>query len=150
MDAQKNMAAKILKCGKSRVWMNPSRLADIEESITLEDVRRLVRDGVIYARPKKGISSFRKKKLAAQKKKGRRRGRGSVKGYKGTRLNKKQAWMRTVRSLRVLIKNLRSEKKIDNKTYRDLYTKSKSGYFRSKGHVMIYLERNNLIKKEAS
>ena len=146
--SQKLMAAKIMKCGTSRVWMDPSRLGDIEEAITSEDVRRLIRDGVISARPKQGLSSFRKKKLAAQKKKGRRRNRGSTKGHKGTRLNKKVNWMRTIRSLRTLLSDLKSQKKIDNKTYRDLYTKSKSGYFRSKGHVMIYLERNNLIKKE--
>ena len=70
------MAAKIMKCGKSRVWMDPTRLADIEEAITSEDVRRLIRDGVIAAKPKKGLSTFRKKKIAAQKKKGRRRNRG--------------------------------------------------------------------------
>ena len=146
MIAQKNMAAKIMKCGRSRVWMDPSRIADIEEAITSEDVRRLVRDGVITARPKQGISNFRKKKLAAQKKKGRRRNRGSVKGHKGTRLQKKRTWIKAIRSIRILLRELKDQKKIDNKTYRDLYTKSKSGYFRNKGHVMIYLERNNLLK----
>ena len=47
-----------------------------------------------------------------------------------------------------LLKELKSTGKVDNRTYRDLYTKSKSGYFRSKSHVMIYLERNSLLKKE--
>src|SRR3989344_4888110 len=147
MKSQVMMAAKIMKCGKSRVWMDPTRLADIEDAISSEDVRRLVRDGVIAARPRTGISNFRKKKIAAQKKKGRRRDRGSVKGHKGTRLNKKQLWMKTIRSIRKLLHELKEQSKIDNKTYRDLYTKSKSGYFRSKSHVMIYLERNGLLKK---
>jgi large subunit ribosomal protein L19e len=141
------MAAKILKCGESRVWMDPIRTADIGEAITSEDVRHLIKDGVIAAMPKRGLSSFRKNKTAGQKRKGRRRGPGSVKGHKGTRLKKKQTWMRTVRSIRRLLKDLKTENRIDNRTYRDLYTKSKSGYFRSKSHVMIYLERNNLIKK---
>lgn len=127
--------------------MNPSRLADIEEAITSEDVRRLIKDGVIAARPKGGLSNFRKKKLAEQKRKGRRRGRGSVKGKKGTRLQKKQNWMKTIRSIRAMLRELKEKGNIDNRTYRDLYTKSKSGYFRSKSHVMIYLERNGLLKK---
>ena len=148
MKSQREMAAKVMKCGKSRVWMDPSRLADIEEAITLGDVRHLINDGVIAAQPKKGLSNFRKKKIAAQKKKGRRRGQGSVKGHKGTRVNKKRTWIKTIRSIRKLISELKAKNSIDNKTYRDVYMKSKSGYFRSKSHVMIYLERNNLLKKE--
>ncbi|MFA4819735.1 MAG: 50S ribosomal protein L19e [Candidatus Aenigmatarchaeota archaeon] len=147
MKSQCEMAAKIMKCGKSRVWMDPSRLADIADAITSEDVRHLIKDGVIKVKPKKGLSSFRKKKIAAQKKKGRRRGHGSTKGKKGTRLNKKHTWMKTIRSIRKLIKDLKETKSIDNKIYRDIYMKSKSGYFRSRSHVMNYLERNNLIKK---
>ncbi|HIG97345.1 MAG TPA: 50S ribosomal protein L19e [Candidatus Aenigmarchaeota archaeon] len=145
--SQLEMAAKIMKCGKSRVWMDPTRLADIEEAITSEDVRRLIRDGVIAAKPKKGLSTFRKKKIAAQKKKGRRRNRGSTKGKIGTRFNKRHTWMKTIRAVRKLIKDLKETKSIDNKTYRDVYMKAKSGYFRSRSHVMNYLERNNLIKK---
>jgi large subunit ribosomal protein L19e len=148
LNSQKMMAAKLMKCGKSRVWMDPSRSADISEAITSEDVRKLIKDGVIRPVPKKGLSSFRTKKNAAQKAKGRRRGRGQIKGAKGTRLNKKRSWIKTIRSIRILIKDLKAKKEVDNKIYRDLYMKSKSGYFRSKAHVMIYLERNNLIKKE--
>ncbi len=146
MKAQRSMAAKILKCGESRVWMDPSRVADIEEAITSSDVRRLIKDGVVSAVPKGGLSSFRKKKITEQKRKGRRRGRGSVKGKKGTRSRKKLTWIKTIRSIRRLLRELKQNNRIDNRTYRDLYTKSKSGYFRSKSHVTIYLERNNLLK----
>lgn len=142
------MAAKILKCGLSRVWMNPSRLADIDEAITAEDIRRLIKDGVIAAKPKIGISSFRKNKIAEQKRKGRRRGRGSVKGSRGTRLRKKDTWIKTIRPIRSMLRQLKSDGRVDNRTYRNLYKKSKSGFFRSRGHVMIYLERNNLLKNK--
>jgi large subunit ribosomal protein L19e len=74
------MASRIMKCGVTRVWINPERIADVEEAITAEDVRSLIRDGVIRARQKKGLSNFRRKKAALQKQKGRRRGRGSRKG----------------------------------------------------------------------
>lgn len=142
------MAAKILKCGESRVWMDPSRLGDIADAITSEDIRHLIKDGVVSKSPKKGLSNFRKKKIARQKKKGRRRDRGSVKGKKGTRLNKKDSWMGTIRAIRKLLAELKKKESIDNATYRDVYMKSKSGYFRSKSHVMIYLERNGLLKKD--
>ena len=146
--AQLEMAAKILKCGRSRVWMDPSRMADIGDAITSADIRRLINDDVIRVAPKKGTSNLRKKAKAAQKKKGRMRGKGSFKGHKGTRLNKKETWMKTIRAIRTLLRELKERKEIDNKTYRNIYSRSKSGFFRSRAHVMIYLERNNLLKKE--
>lgn len=145
MKLQKEIAARILKCGKSRIWMDPSRIEEIEEAITNEDVRRLIRDGVIKAKPKLGISTYRKKKRMIQKKKGRRKGRGSK---KGTKALKKKIWISRIRAQRKLLKELRSQGKIDKKTFRIIYKKSKGGFFRSKAHLMAYLEKENLIKKE--
>ncbi|MBI2579947.1 MAG: 50S ribosomal protein L19e [Candidatus Aenigmarchaeota archaeon] len=141
---QKTMAAKVMKCGRSRVWIDPARLADVYEAITLADVRKLVRDGVVAKLPENGTSSFRTKKLLAQKAKGRRKGRGS---RKGCITNKKSEWTKRIRAIRKLIIHLKEEGRIDNSAYRDVYRKSKSGFFRSKSHVMIYLERNNLLRK---
>lgn len=147
--SQKMVAARILKCGLSRVWMDPSRSADIAEAITAEDLRGLINDGVIRATPKRGLGSFRRKKLALQKQKGRRKGKGSRKGGLGTRLRRKDAWMSRIRAIRKLLTQLKAEGKIDGKTYRSIYVKSKSGFFRSRSHVLIYLERNNLLKQVA-
>jgi large subunit ribosomal protein L19e len=147
LKSQRMIAAKLMKCGKSRVWMDPARSADIADAITAGDVRKLINDGVISPVQKKGLSSFRKKKKAAQKKKGRMRSHGSFKGAKGTRLNRKQAWMKTIRAIRELLSELKEKKEIDNKTYRKVYMISKSGFFRSRAHIMIYLERNALLKK---
>lgn len=147
--SQKQMASRILKCGLTRVWLDPARSADIAEAITAADVRKLIDDGVIREIPKKGISSYRTKKIRSQKKKGRRKGKGSRKGSLGTRMKKKKVWMSRIRALRSLMSELREKKKIDNKTYRDIYIKSKSGFFRSRSHIMIYLERNNLLKGES-
>ncbi len=146
LKSQKIMASKTMKCGKSRVWIDPTRIADVSDAITLADIRKLISDGVIRKLPEKGLSGFRTKKRAAQKAKGRRKGKGSRKGGAGTRLPKKKTWMKRIRAIRKLIRHLKDEGKIDNKTYRDVYVKSKSGFFRSKSHVMIHLERNGLLK----
>ena len=143
--SQKTMASRLLKCGITRVWINPERIADVEEAITAADIRSLIKDKVIAAKPEKGTSSFRRKKIASQKKKGRRRGHGSRKGNVAGL--KKRQWMSRIRAIRKLLRQMKAEEKIDGKTYRLMYIKSKSGIFRSKSHVMIYLERNNLIKK---
>lgn len=148
LKSQRNIAAKILKCGKNRVWFDPSRPGDIAEAITTRDVERLIKDGVIKVMPKKGISNFRKKKLAAQKKKGRRKGAGSRKGRANTRAPKKKLWIKRIRAMRNFLKELRDQGKMEKKVYRELYMKAKGGFFRNKSHLNIYIERNKLLKGE--
>ncbi|MBI2076557.1 MAG: 50S ribosomal protein L19e [Candidatus Aenigmarchaeota archaeon] len=147
LKSQRDMASRILKCGKSRVWFEPSRIADIEEAITAEDIRRLVSDDVIKLLPKKGLSSFRKKKAAGQKSKGRRKNKGSRKGSLGTRVPAKKLWVKRIRVLRKMLKELVAEGKLEKKTYRKLYRTAKSGYFRSRVHMMSYIEKNDMLKK---
>jgi large subunit ribosomal protein L19e len=143
--SQKQIASRILKCGITRVRIDPARIADASEAITAQDIRKLISDGVVYEEPKKGNSGFRIRKNAAQKKKGRRRGRGSRKG--NVRGKSKRQWIARIRAIRKLLVELKTEGRIDPKAYRDMYIKSKSGQFRSRSHVMIYLERNSLLKK---
>src|SRR3989344_6754233 len=94
---QKRTAARIMKCGLSRVWIDPVRIKDVQEAITGHDIRRLIKDRVIEKLPKRGISSYRKNKIRLQKKKGRRRGQGSRKGHIGG-LQKTQ-WVKKIRVL---------------------------------------------------
>ena len=147
--SQKRMASKIMKCGTTRVWLDPARSADIAEAITSADVRKLIADGVIKVLPEIGQSNFRAKYIRKQKAKGRRKGKGSRTGRLGTRIRKKQTWMTRIRSIRRLLLEMKGKKEIDSKVYRLMYIKSKSGLFRSRAHVMIYLERNNLIAKKS-
>ncbi len=147
LKSQKIIASRVLKCGASRVWFEPSRIADIEEAITAGDIRRLVADDVIRALPKKGLSSFRKKKSMEQKSKGRRKGKGSRKGRLGTRMNKKELWIKRVRILRKMLQGMKAEGNLENKIYRKLYRTAKSGFFRSKSHMMSYIEKNSLLKQ---
>jgi large subunit ribosomal protein L19e len=144
---QKTLAARIMKCGRDRVWMDPSRVADAAEAITAEDIRKFIKDGVIVKTPKRGVSNFRKKKIAKQKLKGRRRDRGSKKGTLHTRTPKKRTWIKKIRALRDQLTKLRDENSIARSDYRKLYMKAKSGFFRSRAHLMFYLERNELLKK---
>lgn len=145
LKTQKRIAARVLNCGVSRVWIDPERVNDAADAITAQDITRLVREGVIEARPKKGTSRARARKIQEQKKKGRRRGKGSKKGHVAG--ESKRQWMRTIRALRSQLRQLRKEEKIEKKDYRKLYMKSKSGFFRSRAHLMTYIERNSLMKK---
>jgi ribosomal protein L19E len=72
--SQKRIVASVLKCGVNRVWFDPSRISDIENAISREDLRGLVTDGAIKARQKKGVSRGRARARIAQRSYGHRKG----------------------------------------------------------------------------
>ena len=49
------MVSKILKVGLGRIWFDPSRSNEIKEAITRDDLRKLIAQGVILLKQKKGI-----------------------------------------------------------------------------------------------
>ncbi|MBI4015044.1 MAG: 50S ribosomal protein L19e [Candidatus Aenigmarchaeota archaeon] len=140
------MATRILKCGMSRVWIDPARNKDAEEAITAADIRKLCETGVIKARKEKGNSSGRKHDAAAQRRKGRRKGPGSRKGKATASVPRKEAWMRTIRALRSKLREIRP--RMERKDFRLVYRKAGSGFFRSRAHMMVFIERNKMIKND--
>jgi len=146
---QRRMAASLLKCGRSRVWMDHDRLEEIAKAVTKEDIRVLINGKAIKSRQDRGISSGRKKFKVKQKEKGRRRGHGSRKGAKYARLPKKERWIRTIRPIRSYLKTLRDEKQINASTYRKYYMRAKGGEFRSKHHLHTHLISDGILKEEA-
>ncbi|MEM5825303.1 MAG: 50S ribosomal protein L19e, partial [Thermofilaceae archaeon] len=66
----KRLAASILKVGVSRIRIKPDALDKVETAITREDVKRLIKDGVIYKIPPSTPSRGRWRKVHAQRKKG--------------------------------------------------------------------------------
>ncbi len=139
LEAQKRMAAELLKCGVSRVRIKSEK--EVKEAITREDVRRLIRKGVIYKVQKKGTSrAFARKKLE-QKRKGRRKGQGSRKGAKKARKRPKDVWMGRIRALRKLLRELKEKGKLEREEYKKLYLMAKGGAFRTKRHLLLYLKK---------
>lgn len=69
LTTQKKLAAKILKVGVNRVWIDPEHMEEVSRAITRNSIRALINDGVIKAKPVNGISSYRAKHNAEQKKK---------------------------------------------------------------------------------
>ncbi|XRP97535.1 50S ribosomal protein L19e [Methanocaldococcus sp. 16A] len=146
VSVQRRMAAEILKCGIERVWIDPTQLERVKMAMSKDDIRALIKEGVIKKKQKKGISSARVKKLKEQRRKGRRRGPGSRRGAAGARTPQKEKWMATIRALRKTLKQLRDTGKIDRKVYRKLYRMAKGGAFRSRSHLFLYMKEHELLK----
>ena len=141
------MAAEILKCGENRVYFDPYLIDEIKMAITREDIRNLVKEGIIIKKYKKGNSKYRKNLLHERKKKGRARGIGKRKGKKGARTPKKKKWMNRIRPQRRELKKLRDRKLITTATYRKLYKNAKGGMFTSVAQMNRYIKEKDLIRR---
>ncbi len=147
LSLQKRLAAEILGVGESRIWIDPTRLDDVEAAVTKEEIRKLIKDGVITVKPKKGNSRARWKERHEKRRKGRRRGYGKRKGVKTARLSRKEEWMNRIRKIRRYLKYLRDKKIIDKRTYRRLYLLAKGGTFKNLSSLRNYLKEHGIVKK---
>ena len=145
---QRRLASEILGCGENRVWIDPTRMEDVGEAITRNDVRRLIDSKAIKAKQKVGVSRGRARYMQGQKRKGKRRGHGSRKGSKKARTPKKRAWINTIRPVRAQLMRYRKEGKIDSATYRKLYRRAKGGMFKSKARLDAHLRSEGLLKEK--
>ncbi|HID60763.1 MAG TPA: 50S ribosomal protein L19e [Hadesarchaea archaeon] len=146
LSEKRRLAAKILKAGVNRIWMDPNRAEDISTAITREDIRRLIKAGAIRAKPKRGSSRGRSRKLSLKRKMGRRKGPGSRKGAKHAKFRKKSKWIQTVRPLRSRLRELKKEGLIRPREYRQLYRMVKGGVFKSKAHLETHLKEKGILK----
>lgn len=135
----KRIIARKLNVGTSKVRVNPELLSKVKEAITSADLGNLVVERAIYKLKKNSQSRGRARVLKEKKRKGRKRGPGSKRGTYNSRVRIRDLWIARVRAQRKYIKSLLQEKKIDRGQHRELYNKIKGGFFRSKGHIDIYL-----------
>ena len=146
---QKKLAAKIFKGSIKRVRFDEGRLSEIKEAITKYDIKALIADHAITQIPKRGVSRGRARDAHVQKTKGRHRGQGSRKGKKTARSPAKRNWINKIRLMRVFLSELKEKGLITNATFRELYLKSKGGFFRSRRHLKIYITENKLVTTNA-
>lgn len=131
---KKVMAAKVLGVGVNRVRIDPNNLERVADAITRDDIRALIKEGIIWAEPAKGVSRGRIRKKKAQKKK-RGRGSGSKKGSIGARLPRKRLWVTKVRAMRRYLKKAKEKGDITNDVFNKLYLQIKGGQIRSVKHL---------------
>ncbi|NOZ81573.1 MAG: 50S ribosomal protein L19e [Candidatus Micrarchaeota archaeon] len=148
LKSQKRLAARILKCGISRVRILPEAAEKVKAAITGSDIRKLISEGVIKKIKPKEAKRLETRKKLAQKKRGRRRGHGSRRGSKKARMGEKTEWLKKVRPQRRLLRELRDSGKISKKDYRKLYRMVKGGMFRSKKHLLMYINQHGLMGAE--
>ena len=143
----RRIASEFLKVGESKVRFRNDSMKKIEEALTREDVRTLIKEGSIYAIAKRGVSRARGMEKRGQIKKGRRGGMGSRRGTPSARLDSKEAWIAKVRAQRRFLAALVDGKQIAPESVRKIYLMVKGNAFKSVKILETYLRDNKLLIK---
>ncbi len=123
-EKKKSLASRALGVGRGRVVFNTSRLDEVKEAITKQDIRDLVAAGAISIKEIKGTRKSIKRKT--------RRRAGSIK----LRIkNSKTKYMVLTRKLRSYLQEMRKQNKISNEIFTKLRKEIKAHSFKSKSHM---------------
>lgn len=125
---KKSLAARTLKVGKERIIFVNSRLDEIKEAITKQDIRDLHKNNSIIIRSIRGRKKIVRKKT--------RRSVGNIrKKVKG----KKREYIIFTRMFRRLLKETINQDSISNEKIKDVRNKIRNRFFKSKSHFKSYL-----------
>jgi len=125
---KKELARRTLGVGKERIVFVASRLEDIKEAITKQDIKDLHKEGAITIRPVKGRKKVTKKK---------KRSTGNVKVRVNTR---KQDYVIMTKKLRKYLAEMKKRGEISREDYEDIRKKIRNKAFRSKSYLKDYIK----------
>ena len=123
LSKKKKLAANTLKVGKERIMFVKSRLEEIKEAITKQDIRDLCKDKAIIIKDIKGRKQKKKKKSKST---------GNIRKKVKTR---KKDYATLTRKLRNYVKELKNQGKLSENEVKEIRKKIRNKIFRSKAHL---------------
>lgn len=125
---KKTLAAKSLKVGEGRIVFLQSRLNEIKEAITKQDIKDLHQEGAILIKEIKGTRKNTKRKT--------KKSTGNIKKKVNTR---KQDYVIMTRKLRKYVAEMKKQGKLAIEEVKDIRKKIRNKAFRSKAHLKEYI-----------
>ncbi|MEM4788980.1 MAG: 50S ribosomal protein L19e [Ignisphaera sp.] len=145
---QRRLAAEILGVGENNIIFDPKQQDRIANAVTREEIKRLIKEGIIRVEPPRRNSKGRWKEFHEARKEGRHRGPGRRKGAISARIDHYNDWVYKIRKIRTFLRWLRDHEIIDRKTYRYLYRMAKGGAFNSLAALKRYMKDHNLLPQD--
>ncbi|MAG11115.1 hypothetical protein CMI44_02285 [Candidatus Pacearchaeota archaeon] len=125
---KKELAVRVLGAGKRRVNFVQSRLEEIKEAITKQDIKDLKKEGAIIVKEIRG-----RKKIV---KKGKKKSPGKIK----KKVNKrKQEYVIMTRRLRGYVAELKKKGELSAEEVKEIRKRIRNRKFRSKAHLKEYI-----------
>ena len=128
---KKSLASRTLKVGKERIRFLASRLKDIKEAITKQDIHDLKKDGAIMVKEVGG----RKKVVKSTS-----RSPGNIRKKVNVR---KQTYVIMTRKLRRYVLEMKKQGKVSQEEFIDIRKKIRNRAFKSKANLKDYIEEKN-------
>jgi len=125
---KKALSVRALKVGGKRITFLNSRLDEIKEAITRQDIKDLQKDGAIII---KEVGGQKKKE-----KKRKKRGPGNIKKKVKKR---KQEYVKITKKLRKYVSEMKQQKKLSNEEISDIRNKIRNRIFKNKKHLREYI-----------
>lgn len=127
LDKKKSLAARTLGVGKERIVLVQSRLDDIKEAITKQDIRDLVEDKAIVIKEVKG-----RKKV----KKSNKKSTGNIR----KKVNKrKKKYVTITRKLRNYVKELQKQGILSKDQVKEIRKRIRNKDFKSKANLKEFI-----------
>jgi len=126
---KKLLATRTLKVGKERIVFVESRLGEIKEAITKQDIRDLQKDGAILIKEIKGRKT--------NSNKSKKRSTGNIR----KKVNKrKREYLILTRKLRRYVAEMKKQGKIKKDEFKEIRKKIRNRIYKSKAHLKLYIE----------
>ena len=138
---QKRLAAAVLKCGKRKVWMDPSEVSNIAVAKSRHSVRAMIKNGMNVRKQNLMHASARVNIRHDANARGNHTGYGKRNGTMNARIPEKLLWMRRIRVLRSLLRKYRDAGKIDKHMYAHFYALAKGNRYKTKRVLIEQIHR---------
>ncbi|MCI0503187.1 hypothetical protein L0Y65_00580 [Candidatus Micrarchaeota archaeon] len=132
----RRLAADIFNVGRNKVRISPDGIKEAEGALTRSDVRGLIDKGIITKNKPQGRASTGRTGRTGR---GRRR---------GTPLEAKGVWMDKIRAQRRFLRLLLETGALKADAKRAVYSKMKSGIFRNKRAMLLFLKESKLVAQD--
>ncbi|MAG79168.1 hypothetical protein CMI40_02220 [Candidatus Pacearchaeota archaeon] len=130
LSKKKILATKALKVGKERIVFLQSRLNEIKEAITKQDIRDLINDKAIIVKNIKGRKKNTKKK-----------GKKSIGNIRKKVNKRKKEYVIMTRKLRKYLSEIKKQEKIEKEEVKNIRKKIRNRIFKDKAHLVNYIKK---------